>query len=50
MLIRSFSISYLILDPFKLRDEDPVLDTDKLFFTDFVEVSLSHSTFNPTQN
>jgi hypothetical protein len=50
MLIGLFFISYPILDPFKLRDGDPLFDADKLSYADFVEVSFSHSNINLTQN
>jgi hypothetical protein len=47
--MRSFSIFALVLIPLKLRDENLLLDADKLYHADLVEVSYSPLNVNPTQ-
>jgi hypothetical protein len=49
MLIRSFSISYLVLSPFKLRDKNPLIDIDKLSSTYLAKVSSYPSNVKPAQ-
>jgi hypothetical protein len=47
--MRSCSIFTLVLTPIKSKDENPILDTDKLSSADLVEVSFSFSCVNPAQ-
>jgi len=42
MLIRSFSISYLVLSPFKLRDKNPLIDIDKNPLIDIDKLSSTY--------
>jgi len=49
ILMRSFSIFALVLILLKSRDENLLLDADKLYYADLVEVSHSPSNVNPTQ-
>jgi hypothetical protein len=45
--MESCSISSLIPNPLKLRDEDPLLDANKLSFANLVQVFNSPSAVNP---
>lgn len=49
MLMGSCSISTPVLTPIKSKDEDPILDADKLSSADLVKVSFSFSSVNLAQ-
>jgi len=47
MLMRSFFISTSVLDPLNLRDEDPLLNINKLSFADLTEIFHIPLVINP---
>lgn len=49
MLMGPCSISTPVLTPIKSKDEDPILDADKLSSADLVKVSFSFSSVNLAQ-